>query len=164
MRCIECDAADVSERCERTARGYRRFQCRACGKQFNERSGGILNRALYLSDVIALVIFWRLRYKLSLRPAKWRSFRDVVGIFGCRFGGTASAEGDSGHRLIRRGHSCQLLVNPDERTVNPHDFMRQCVPLQTSRKPTLHDPPSSKHFRRSGSPWHGTASYLAVEL
>jgi putative transposase len=35
--------------------------------QFNERSGGILNRAQYPSDAIALVIFWRLRYKLSLR-------------------------------------------------------------------------------------------------
>ena len=67
MRCIGCDAADVSERRERTTRGYRRFRCRACGKQFNERSGGILNRAQYPSDVIALVIFWRLRYKLSLR-------------------------------------------------------------------------------------------------
>jgi transposase-like protein len=67
MRCIECDAAEVSERPERTARGYRRFRCLACGKQFNERSGGILNRAQYPSDVIALVVFWRLRYKLSLR-------------------------------------------------------------------------------------------------
>jgi transposase-like protein len=67
MRCIECYAADVSERPDRTTRGYRRFRCRACGKQFNERSGGILNRAQYPSDVIALVIFWRLRYKLSLR-------------------------------------------------------------------------------------------------
>ena len=67
MRCVECDAADVSERPERTAQGYRRFRCRACGKQSNERSGGILNRAQYPSDVIALAVFWRLRYKLSLR-------------------------------------------------------------------------------------------------
>ena len=67
MPCIECDALEVSERPERTARGYRRFRCRVCGKQFNERSGGILNRAQYPSDVIALVVFWRLRYKLSLR-------------------------------------------------------------------------------------------------
>src|SRR6202161_2527011 len=67
MRCIGCDAAEVTERLERTARGYRRFRCRACGKQFNERSGQILNRAQYPSDVIALVVFWRLRYKLSLR-------------------------------------------------------------------------------------------------
>ena len=67
MRCVACDAAEVSERPERTAQGYRRFRCRACGRQFNERSGGILNRAQYPSDVIALVVFWRLRYKLSLR-------------------------------------------------------------------------------------------------
>ena len=58
MQCIGCDAADVSERRERTTRDYRRFRCRACGKQFNERSGGILNRAQYPSDVIALVIVW----------------------------------------------------------------------------------------------------------
>src|ERR1700730_11789240 len=67
MRCIACDAAVVSERPELTARGYRRFRCRACGKQFNERNGRILNRTRYPSDVIALVVFWRLRYKLSLR-------------------------------------------------------------------------------------------------
>src|ERR1700716_904986 len=67
MRCIGCDAEEVSERTERTAQGYRRFRCHVCGKQFNERSGGILNRAQYPSDIIALVVFWRLRYKLSLR-------------------------------------------------------------------------------------------------
>jgi putative transposase len=67
MRCIACDAAVVSEQPERTAQGYRCYRCRACGKQFNERSRGILNRAQYPSDVIALVVFWRLRYKLSLR-------------------------------------------------------------------------------------------------
>jgi putative transposase len=67
MRCLECNAAEVSARSERTAHGYRRFRCQACGKQFNERRAGILNRAQYPSDVIALVVFWRLRYKLSLR-------------------------------------------------------------------------------------------------
>ena len=67
MRCIACGADEISERPERTARGYRRCRCHACGKQFNERSGGILNRAQYPSDLIALVVFWRLRYKLSLR-------------------------------------------------------------------------------------------------
>src|ERR1700730_11132860 len=67
MRCIACGAEEILERHERTARGYRRFRCRECGKQFNERSGGILNRTQYPSDIIALVVFWRLRYKLSLR-------------------------------------------------------------------------------------------------
>src|ERR671914_560783 len=67
MRCLECGSEAVKERAERTAQGYRRFRCRACGKQFNERSGTLLNRTQYPSDVIALVVLWRLRYKLSLR-------------------------------------------------------------------------------------------------
>jgi putative transposase len=67
MRCITCGSDAVTERPERTAQGYRRFCCRQCGKQFNERSGTVLNRAQYPSDVIALVVLWRLRYKLSLR-------------------------------------------------------------------------------------------------
>jgi transposase-like protein len=66
MRCPACRSTAIRERPERTAQGYRRFRCR-CGKQFNERSAGVLNKAQYPSDVIALVVLWRLRYKLSLR-------------------------------------------------------------------------------------------------
>jgi transposase-like protein len=60
MRCLECGSDAATERPERTAQGYRRFRCRTCGKQFNERSGGVLNRTQYPSDVIALD-FLRLR-------------------------------------------------------------------------------------------------------
>jgi putative transposase len=67
MRCVTCGSSAVSERPERTVQGYRRFRCRSCGKQFNERSAGLLNRTQYPSDVIARVVLWRLRSKLSLR-------------------------------------------------------------------------------------------------
>jgi len=67
MRCLACGSLAISERPERTAQGYRRFRCRNCDKQFNERSVGVLNRVQYPSDVVALVVLWRLRYKLSLR-------------------------------------------------------------------------------------------------
>jgi hypothetical protein len=67
MDCVACGSAAVTERPERTARGYRRFRCRDCGKQYNERSDGLLNHAQYPSDVIALVVLWRLRYRLTLR-------------------------------------------------------------------------------------------------
>ena len=67
MRCSGCGSAAVTERFERTAQGDRRFRCRDCGKQFNERSAGLLSRTQYPSDVIALVVLWRLCYKLSLR-------------------------------------------------------------------------------------------------
>jgi transposase-like protein len=65
MDCVACGSATVTERPERTARGYRRY--RDCGKQYNERSGTLLNHAQYPSDVIALVVLWRLRYRLTLR-------------------------------------------------------------------------------------------------
>src|SRR5918992_3365997 len=67
MDCVCCGSAALTERPERTARGYRRFRCRDCGKQFNERSAGELNRTQYPSDVIALVVLWRLRYRPTLR-------------------------------------------------------------------------------------------------
>ena len=44
MRCPACGSTAIRERPERTARGYRRFRCQ-CGKQFNERSTGVLNKA-----------------------------------------------------------------------------------------------------------------------
>src|SRR5215212_11308035 len=67
MDCVACGSAAVTERPEHTARGYRRFRCRDCGKQYNERSGTLLNRAQYPSDVIALVVLWRPRYRLAQR-------------------------------------------------------------------------------------------------
>ena len=67
MDCVACGSAAVTERPERTAQGYRRFRCRDCGKQYNERSGTLLNHVQYPSDVIALVVLWRLRYRLTLR-------------------------------------------------------------------------------------------------
>ena len=67
MRCVDCGSAETTERRDRTAQGYQRFRCHTCGRGFNERSSGVLNRAQYPSDVIALVVLWRLRYRLTLR-------------------------------------------------------------------------------------------------
>ena len=67
MNCSCCGSMAVTERPEVTARGYRRFRCRTCGQQFNERSGGVLNRTCLPSDIIAFVVFCRLRYRLTLR-------------------------------------------------------------------------------------------------
>jgi hypothetical protein len=62
MRCPVCGSTAIRERPERTAQGYRRFRCR-CRKQFSERSDGVLNKAQYPSNVIALVVSWLLRYQ-----------------------------------------------------------------------------------------------------
>src|SRR4051794_41880090 len=90
MDCVCCGSAAVTERPECTAQGYRRFRCRDCGKQFNERSASLLNRAQYPSDVIALVGLWRLRYRPTLR--------DLSGIFlqrGIVFSYEAVREGEA---------------------------------------------------------------------
>ena len=71
--CVCCGSAAVTERRGRTGQDYRRFRFRDCGRQFNERSAGVLNRTQYPSDVIALVVLWRLRYRLTLR--------DLAGMF-----------------------------------------------------------------------------------
>ena len=67
MDCVGCGSASVTERREITAQGYRRFRCRDCGRQFNERSSGVLNRTSLPGDIIAFVVFCRLRYRLTLR-------------------------------------------------------------------------------------------------
>ncbi len=57
----------VTERSDLKAQGYRRFRCWNCGKQFDERSDGVLNRASLPSDIIPFVVLCRLRYRLTLR-------------------------------------------------------------------------------------------------
>src|ERR1700758_1311439 len=104
MRCPACGSTTVRERPERTAQGYRRFRCR-CGKQFNERSADVLNKAQYPSDVIALIVLWRLRYKLSLR--------DLAEMFLTRgFIFTYEA--------VRMGISCKLVERSGARSDRTH--------------------------------------------
>src|SRR5918995_412716 len=67
MDCPHCHSSSTTEREGRTVQGFRRFRCRGCGRRFNERTGTALNRVQVPTDIMFLVVFWRLRYKLSLR-------------------------------------------------------------------------------------------------
>jgi putative transposase len=67
MGCPHCGSSATTERPERTELGYRRFRCRTCHQEFNERSGTRFNRLQYPTDIVCLVVLWRVRYKLSLR-------------------------------------------------------------------------------------------------
>ncbi|WP_377805802.1 hypothetical protein ABNQ38_03970 [Azospirillum sp. A29] len=62
-----CHSIRTTERSDRTAHDYRRFRCLECGRGFNERTGSVLNRLQLPSDVVFLIVLWRLRLKLSLR-------------------------------------------------------------------------------------------------
>ena len=67
MPCPRCASTTTTEQPQRTALGYRTFRCRACRRTCNERTGTPFNHLQYPTDVVLLVVLWRLRYKLSLR-------------------------------------------------------------------------------------------------
>jgi putative transposase len=67
MPCPHCAVTTTAEQPGRTALGYRTFRCPGCRRTFNERTGTPLNHLQVPTDIVLLVVLWRLRYKLSLR-------------------------------------------------------------------------------------------------
>ncbi len=67
MPCPHCRSTSTSERSKKTQLGYRTFCCRTCRHTFNERSGTPFNCLGFPSDIVLLVVLWRVRYKRSLR-------------------------------------------------------------------------------------------------
>jgi putative transposase len=67
MPCPHCAVMATAEQPKRTALGYRTFRCSRCRRSFNERTGTPFNQVQAPTDIVLLVVLWRLRYKLSLR-------------------------------------------------------------------------------------------------
>ena len=67
MNCPSCASPTTQEQSKKTALGYRVFRCSACHRTFNERTGTPFNFLEYPTDIVLLVVLWRLRSKLSLR-------------------------------------------------------------------------------------------------
>jgi len=67
MPCPHCGSSEIREQARTTSLGYRTFRCAACRRRCNERSGTPFNDLSAPTDVMFLVVLWRLRYKLSLR-------------------------------------------------------------------------------------------------
>jgi len=67
MNCPYCASATTKEQPWKTTLGSRMVRCLACKHRFNERTGTPFNFLEYPTDVVLLVVLWRLRYMLSLR-------------------------------------------------------------------------------------------------
>ncbi len=67
MNCPYCAAATTRKRAKKTKLGYAIFFCPQCRSTFNERTATPFNYLEVPTDVVLLVVLWRLRYKLSLR-------------------------------------------------------------------------------------------------
>src|SRR5690349_20818039 len=73
MNCPFCKNAKTHLRKKKNSLGYKTFYCGTCDLTFNERTKTPFNNLSIPTDVLFLVLLYRLRYKLSLR--------DVAEIF-----------------------------------------------------------------------------------
>jgi transposase-like protein len=67
MNCPYCVASTTRKRAKKTELGYATFFCSTCRRTFNERTNTPFNYLEVPTDIVLLVVLWRLRYKLSLR-------------------------------------------------------------------------------------------------
>ena len=67
MNCPHCSSCSTTLLSRRTSLGYKVFRCRQCRRVFNERTATPFNHLQFPTDIVLLVVVWRLRYKLSLR-------------------------------------------------------------------------------------------------
>jgi transposase-like protein len=67
VKCPHCSSPTASQLSRRTCLGYKTFSCGACRRTFNERTASVFNHLQFPTDIVLLVVLWRLRYKLSLR-------------------------------------------------------------------------------------------------
>jgi putative transposase len=67
MNCPFCSSFAATRLARNTSLGYPTFRCSQCKRKFNERTGTVYNHLQFLTDIVLLVVLWRLRYKLSLR-------------------------------------------------------------------------------------------------
>ena len=67
MTCPHCTCDRTTTLDQPTKLCYKRYRCNSCGKTFNERTGTPYNFLEYPTDIVVLVVLWRLRYNLTLR-------------------------------------------------------------------------------------------------
>jgi putative transposase len=65
MNCPHCHASDTQRYQKTTGLGYAIYGCHRCGRRCNERMGTAFNYLQFTTDIVMLVVLWRLRYKVS---------------------------------------------------------------------------------------------------
>jgi len=78
MPCPCCAVTATTEQPTRTALGDRTFRCPRCRRICNERTGTPCKQVQAPTDVVLLVVLWRLRYKLRTRQGITSGPADVA--------------------------------------------------------------------------------------
>lgn len=66
MNCPPCTSTPTKEQTKNTSLDSRTFRCSACQRPFTARTGTPFTFLESPTDIVLLVVLWRLRYKLSL--------------------------------------------------------------------------------------------------
>jgi len=66
MNCPHCLSTNIRELSHKTDLSYPQFYCRACAKQYNERTGAELNFIVYRTEVVMMAIHYYYRFKKSV--------------------------------------------------------------------------------------------------
>jgi putative transposase len=68
MICPPCAVPTPKKQAKKTKLDYAPFFCPQCKHIFNERTGTSFNCLEFPTDVVLLVVLWRLRYTLTFIP------------------------------------------------------------------------------------------------
>ncbi|MEP7288115.1 MAG: hypothetical protein ABI947_20360 [Chloroflexota bacterium] len=63
MNCPHCQSENTYQYTKTTSLGYRVFKCHSCGRTFNERTGTSFNYLQFPTDIVLLVVLWRIRWR-----------------------------------------------------------------------------------------------------
>jgi len=66
MYCPHCDSSNPYICTTKTQLAYQQYRCRACGQQYNERTGTLFNYIEYPNEVVMMAVHYYYRFKVSL--------------------------------------------------------------------------------------------------
>ena len=66
MDCPHCASTNARQCSSKTNLGYKKYRCRGCHRQYNERTGTTFNFIEYPTDVVMLGVNYYYRFKVSL--------------------------------------------------------------------------------------------------
>src|SRR4051812_2968752 len=78
MNFPHCGSTATTTLVSKTSLGYRTFHCSECGRRFNERTRTVYNHLQFPTDVVMLVVLWRLRYN---QGSSMRARRELAEMF-----------------------------------------------------------------------------------
>ena len=66
MNCPHCNSTNTRLCPTKTVLGYEQYRCRCCNRQYNERTGTLLNFIEYPTEVVMIAVNYYYRFKVSL--------------------------------------------------------------------------------------------------